>query len=139
MSACTCYRTFLKTFFKKSKLKHNLIILIIEAANVPFPMFSRLCAFAPWHFLPEILLATYHMSKSCQSFKTQVKHLLLHHIFPKASSQSLFSFLNHSTNTLRYFPLPSTPLCTCLILTGEKILQRHTTGVHIIVYTPVHT
>lgn len=81
----------------EEKSKHNLIILIIEAAKVlNTSQHSGLCASAPCNFLSEILLATYHMSKYWQSFRTQVKHPLLHQILPDSSNQrSLFPKPQH--------------------------------------------
>lgn len=70
----------------KKKSKHNLIILIMEAAKVlSMSLNSGLCAFAPCNFLPEILLATYHMSKYCRSFRTPAKHRLNTASYTKSS------------------------------------------------------
>lgn len=99
MPAWIHYRTFLKNLRREmeEKSKHNLIILITEAAKaLNTSQRSGLCPSAPCNFLSEILLATYHMSTYWQSFRTQAKHHLLHQILPDSSSQrSLFPEPQH--------------------------------------------
>lgn len=105
MPAWIYYRTFWKNLRrrKKKKSKHNLIILITEAAKALNTSWRvGLCAFAPCNVPSEILLATYHTSKHWQSFRAQGNHLLLHQILPDSCSRD-HSFLNHSITTSRWF------------------------------------
>lgn len=88
---------------KKKKSKHNLIILITEAAKAfKTSWCAGLCAFTPCNVPSEILLATYHTSKYWQSFRAQGNHLLLHQILPDSCSRD-HSSLNHSITTSRWF------------------------------------
>lgn len=98
------------------KNRNNLIILIMEAAKVlSMSLDSGLCAFAPCNFLTKILLATYHMSKYCRSFRTRAKHCLLYQILPDSCSQRSFSSLNHSITTSQGDFLTEIQLCISLI------------------------